>query len=211
MKKALVIGSGDFKCPEDVNERIIIACDGGLEYCREFNLSPDYILGDFDSVTPQTLEFYSDRDKTTYPTKKDMTDIELGLRLAIDIGAEDITITGAVSGSRFDHSICNIQLLCICIEKGITARIINKTNTIILLGGGSGKKLTLKNENTYISLLPLTKTVKGITVTGFEYPLDNYDLFMGSSLCVSNRIIDDYGCISVDEGILIVISALDEV
>ncbi|MBQ6555211.1 MAG: thiamine diphosphokinase, partial [Firmicutes bacterium] len=120
--KALVIGSGEFYFPYEIKEWFVIACDGGLDHCRAHNISPDRILGDFDSVSADTFEFYKNSEKTVYPAKKDMTDLELGIRLAIELGAEEIIVTGALSSTRFDHSLCNISLLLICLEKGIKAK-----------------------------------------------------------------------------------------
>ncbi len=206
--KALVIGSGDFYCPSDISEHKVIACDGGLDHCRRYGITPDHILGDFDSVSPETYEYFSKFEKTRYPVKKDMTDLELGIELAISLGAEEILITGALSSSRFDHSLCNIGLLKRCLEKNIPSKIINKTNTIMLTD--AQRKLVLENDGRYVSLIPLSERVGGITLDGFEYPLENYTLCQGSSLCVSNRIIREKGTIKVKSGILIVIAAKDE-
>lgn len=205
--KALVIGSGEFRCPPDVSKRVVIACDGGLDHCRRAGIEPDHILGDFDSVSPETLAFFGDREKKQYPARKDMTDLELGIRLAAELGAGDITITGALSSSRFDHSLCNIQMLLICMEKGISARIINPKNTVML--AEAGKKHIVKNERRYLSLLPFTDSVEGIVLEGFEYPLNGYTLKKGSSFCVSNEIKEGNGIISFDSGVLIIIASDD--
>lgn len=205
--KTLIIGSGDFAAPSDINDRFIIACDGGLEHCAKNGIRPDKILGDFDSVTQTSLDLYNDIPKTKFPVKKDMTDIELGLELAFELGTDDLVITGALSGTRLDHTLCNIQLLLKCLKRGINAVLINKTNEIRLLGGDN--KLHIKNEGKYVSLLPVTMEVVGITLKGFEYPLENYTLEKGSSLCVSNIIIGDSGEIVLKNGICAVICAKD--
>ena len=203
--KALIIGSGEFYFPYDTSDRFVIACDGGLDHCRAHNIKPDRILGDFDSVSPDTLEFYKNNEKTVYPKKKDMTDLELGIRLAIELGADEMMITGALSSSRFDHSLCNISLLLICLEKGIKAEIINEKNRIFLLKD----KCTLKKSDSYVSFLSVTPVTRGLTLKGFEYPLENYELAQGTSFCVSNSIIDEFAEVFVDSGILAVIMSND--
>ena len=39
---------------------IIIAADGGANLCREQQITPDYIIGDLDSITYENMEFFSD-------------------------------------------------------------------------------------------------------------------------------------------------------
>ena len=203
--KALVIGSGEFYFPYDTKGWYVIACDGGLDHCRTNNITPDRILGDFDSVTDETLEFYKDYEKKVYPVKKDMTDLELGIRLAIELGAEEIVITGALSSTRFDHSLCNISLLLICLKNGIKASVINKNNKIFLLKDSC----IMKNEDRYVSFLSVTPKTEGLTLEGFEYPLENFTLTQGTSLCISNRITEETAVVSVKSGILAVISSID--
>ena len=205
--KVLIIGSGDFKAPDDLSQRLVIACDGGLDHCAANGIRPDKILGDFDSVSEKSLEYFKDIPKTVYPAKKDMTDIELGMELAFELGAEDITTTGALSGTRLDHTLCNIQLLLKCLERGINARLINRTNRIELID--KNRSLCLENEGKYVSLLPITQSVEGITLTGFEYPLENFTLNKGTSLCVSNKIDKKIAKITIKKGILSVIVSED--
>lgn len=61
----------------------------------------------------------------------------------------------------------------------------------------------------YISLIPLTSTVEGLTLTGFKYPLNDYTLPIGTSLGISNEIIGDIAHIEMKNGILILIESKD--
>lgn len=45
----------------------------------------------------------------------------------------------------------------------------------------------------YVSLIPATPALKGITLEGFKYPLDRADTAFGESLCVSNELAADEG------------------
>ena len=60
-----------------------------------------------------------------------------------------------------------------------------------------------------MSLIPLTSTVEGLTLTGFKYPLNDYTLPIGTSLGISNEIIEDIAHIEMEKGILIVIESKD--
>ena len=61
----------------------------------------------------------------------------------------------------------------------------------------------------FVSLIPYTNVVKGLTLTGFKYPLDRYDLKGFCSLGVSNEIIEDTAEIRVKSGIFVLIESRD--
>lgn len=106
----LIISGGkiDIKFLEKIlesNYNSIIAVDKGLEALYKLNKIPDYIVGDFDSVSKEALEFYKNKNIpiNEYNSEKDFTDTELGLELAINLNPNKITIVGAI-GTRFDHT-----------------------------------------------------------------------------------------------------------
>lgn len=171
-------------------------------------IQPTYIVGDFDSVNTDVLKQYESSNvkiKKLIP-EKDFTDTEAALDLAIKINSNMITIIGAI-GTRLDHTIANIHILKCALEKNIEAKIINENNEIRLVR----KNITLANDNRYkyISLIPLTTEVTGITLKGFKYPLENYTLKIGTSLGVSNEQTENIATINLKSGILIVIKSKD--
>jgi thiamine pyrophosphokinase len=186
---------------------VLIACDSGLNYVFAEGLIPDIILGDFDSVNKEILNFYKNKgcEIVTYPVKKDNTDTELGIFEAEKRGADDIVLLAA-SGSRLDHTIANIHILVPLVKKGLRARLIDEHNILEPIAD----RLTFENLNgSYVSLLPLTESAYGVTTHGFEYPLDNAEVTMGTSLTVSNVIVRDDARVSVNGGVLISIVARD--
>jgi thiamine pyrophosphokinase len=56
-----------------------------------------------------------------------------------------------------------------------------------------------------VSVLPVSDVVEGITLNGFEFPLENGVMEMGVPYGISNRLIADRGTISVGTGYLLVI------
>ena len=135
----------------------IIAADKGLETLNKINVKPDYIIGDFDSVNKEILEQYKNIPITYLKPEKDFTDTHMALKLAIEQGAKKITIVGAI-GTRVDHSIANIHILKEALEKGVEAEIINENNKIKLIN--KNIKIKKEDEYKYISLIPLTTSVK---------------------------------------------------
>lgn len=169
---------------------------------------PDYILGDFDSIDKKVLEKYKTQKIKINELKpeKDFTDTEEAINLAIKLKSSEFVIIGAI-GTRIDHLLANINVLKIALDNNIKAKIINEHNEIELINN----ELIIEKNNLYkyISIMPLTTQVEGITITGMKYPLENYTLTIGNSLGVSNEQIEKTAKIKVKDGILIVIKSRD--
>ena len=188
----------------------IIAGDRGLEALYQLKIIPNHVVGDFDSVSPKILEFYKKQPKIifhTYNAEKDNTDTDIALKLAIQMKSSEITILGAL-GKRMDHAIANIHILKDALGANIPCQILDEHNRIYLVN----TEKTLEKDKVYgkyISLIPLTSTVEGLTLKGFKYPLNRYNLPIGTSLGISNEIIEDIAHIEMEKGILIVIESKD--
>lgn len=187
---------------------IIIAVDKGLEVLATLKIEPNYIVGDFDSINQAILNQYENmKDKIIkLNPEKDLTDTHSSINLAIELKSTNILILGAI-GTRIDHTIANIHILKIAMEKNINIKIIDERNEITLINKNTVLK---KDENyKYISLIPLTTKVKKVTLKGLKYPLDEQTLYIGDSLGISNEQIEQKAEISLQEGILILIKSRD--
>lgn len=188
----------------------IIAVDGGLEAVRELGLIPDLIVGDFDTVKESVLEEFRKLPFIVWDVhqpEKNETDTELALRKAIACGCGRITILGA-TGGRFDHMLANVFLLYGCLQQGVEACIVDRQNKIYLIED----RHTFRKADqwgSYISFLPLLGQIKGITLTGFKYPLKDFDLDAASSRCISNELEEDTGTIVFQDGIAICVESRD--
>ena len=188
----------------------IIAGDRGLEALYQLKIIPNHVVGDFDSVSPEILKFYKKQSQIifhTYHAEKDNTDTDIALQLAIKLKSSRITIMGAL-GRRMDHALANIHILKDALEANIPCQMIDEHNRIYLIN----KEMTLEKDKVYgkyVSLIPLTSTVEGLTLAGFKYPLHDYTLPIGTSLGVSTEIIENIAHIKMDKGILIVIESRD--
>ena len=170
----------------------IIAVDAGLEAVKALGLEPDMIVGDFDTVKPEVLAYYRRMEHIVWDThqpEKDETDTELALLKAQATGCTEVVVLGA-TGGRMDHMLGNIHLLFPCLQKGMEAYILDSQNRIYLID----KERTFNRREIwgkYISFLPLTEEVRGITLTGFKYPLHEKDIEIGTSLCISNELVGE--------------------
>lgn len=206
--KALVVGSGRLDDLALLKRRyqeadLVIAADGGAQYLHTAGLSPDVLVGDFDSISEATLEEFrlnKNVDVTAWPREKDYTDLELALTVAVQKGATEVNILGGV-GSRLDHTLANVFLLNMLLQKGIPASVEDSCNRISL----TDKSITIKKqENWKVSLLSVSAEVTHVTTSGLQYPLKDQTLLFGSSFGVSNEFIEDQAIISFEKGLLLV-------
>ncbi len=186
----------------------LIAIDRGLEFLHGKSMKPDLIVGDFDSLPEGILDCYKDNTPIRqFVPEKDATDMEIGIRSAMEMGAGEIVILGG-TGTRIDHVLGNVQTLMIPLQEGIEAYMADANNRIRLLS----KDTKFKREEifgSYVSLLPLTTTVEGVTLKGFKYPLYNHTFTSDNSLGVSNEIIEAEAVVQLTKGVLIMIESKD--
>lgn len=201
---ALIIANGDEVDKislKNMNIDYVICADGGLEKAEKLQVVPDLILGDFDSVNGDVLEKYkkSNSEIMKFPAEKDFTDMELSIETAVKKGFKDIVLVGATGGPRLDHSLANMMLLEKYYQLGINIIIIDNNNKIQIVADNCNMLLN-KKEGSFVSLIPLTENISGLTLEGFKYPLDRVVVKRGSTLCVSNEIILDKGRIILESG-----------
>jgi thiamine pyrophosphokinase len=182
---------------------LIICCDGGVRHLQQTGIKPDVIIGDMDSIDPAQLESYSRQGIKIikYPGSKDFTDTELALDYAINLKPEEIYIWAALGG-RLDHTLANLFLLVKGKAVSIKTYLIDEYCEAFLLNGN----ITFnKSVGQNVSLIALSPQVEGITLRGFLYPLDDATLRMGESRAVSNIIKEENATLSVRSGNLLVI------
>lgn len=191
----------DFINPEQLVQEcdLIICADSGYNYAKKLGITPDIIMGDFDSYTnklPDNIEIYR-----SVPEKDD-TDTMLAVKNAISRGCDEILLYGAL-GKRFDHAFANIQTLVYAYENGCNMIIADSDNEITVQG--MGEKYYKKRDNWYFSVFALTETALIGKYSGVKYPLENYLLKSGFPIGVSNEITDNTAFLKVDSGLLLIV------
>jgi thiamine pyrophosphokinase len=211
-----IVGGG----PEDLlpnlnkfNEENVlwVGVDRGVFNLLKREMKPTIAFGDFDSVSPEELKYIKSQveELKRYQPEKNETDMELALNWAMKQNPEAIRMFGA-TGGRLDHLLANVQLLIEPLLKGnqIKIYLIDRYNVMDVKGPGS-YTISKKEVEKYISFVPVTLNVRDLTLEGFKYPLKNRHISIGSTLCISNELISDYGTFSFSEGILIVVRSED--
>lgn len=212
-----LIVSGGYASDEFVSEiirrggfEVVMAADSGLDFLYRTGIMPDVIVGDFDSVKWDALDYFREFEHIEMcmlNPEKDDTDTEFAIREAIRRGASKITIVGG-TGTRIDHVLGNICLLGIGLEENVKIVLLDEHNRIRMID----KPLVLKKEEQYgqyISLVPYSDRVTGVTLTGLKYPLTDYTMGGFNSLGISNEIVDEEATISLTSGQLLVIESRD--
>ena len=160
----------------------VIAADKGYKYAFQLRISPDLIIGDFDTATsPAVTE--KKIELIILPPEKDMTDTEAALDIAAAKHPSSITILGGLGG-RFDHTMGNIALLS---KYDLPIKIKDEKNSVILLR--PGEYFVAKDDYKYISLDPFTPSVSGLSISGVKYTLKDAELTHDNTLGISNEII----------------------
>ena len=216
MKRCLIVTGGtiDIAFAKDfLSQRsydYVIAADAGLEVLRPLHISPNAVVGDLDTVDKKVLEEYQNQPDIKFEIhkpEKDETDTEQALLTAARQGCEAVDILGALGG-RMDHAIGNIQLMYQFFCQGMEVNIYDARNRLYLLGG---HKVFHREEvyGKYISFLPMTETVEGLTLRGFKYPLQRRTIGLGTSLCISNELKREEGILELERGVLLCVEAHD--
>ncbi len=185
----------------------IISVDGGARHLRTMGVIPNILIGDFDSASSYDLQYFVELGINNYkfPAEKDMTDTELAIEKAVDMGADELLFIGAM-GSRMDHSLANVLLLKKCMDIGLKACIVDENNRIYI----TNSTITIKNQEGYkLSLIPVSERVTGVTTYGLRYRLDNATMHLATSWGVSNEFLEDEVTVTIDEGILLVCVSRD--
>lgn len=199
MPKCIIFCAGGFTSLAAPIEKqdYLIAADGGLRHLQALGLTPNAILGDFDSLgfTPQ--------DATVFPVEKDDTDAMLAVRKALALGYREILLYGALDGPRLDHTIANLQTLQFLADRGAVGYLVGNDYIATVLQNSA---LSFpETAEGILSVFCMGQDAKGVTLTGLKYPLQNGSLSAGFPLGVSNHFIGMPATVQVNTGSLLLL------
>ena len=178
---------------------ITVAADSGVNLAEKFNIKPDFIVGDMDSIknADNILKKYPKESIFRYKKDKDFTDTELALSFLAEKGCTKTIILGG-SGGRTDHFL------------GIFYLFFRKMRPDIwvlkeeIAWNVEGKFLldTVKGET--ISLFPLSIEGCRMKSRGLKWALDSLDWKPGD-MGISNIALEDSIEIEMINGRLLLI------
>ena len=201
MKILVFIGNEVDVTKYSFNDYYIVEVDKGAKILLDNNISFNYAIGDFDSISNEDLNKIKSVSKTRILNPiKDETDTLEALEYAFSL-SDDVTLLGGIQGKRIEHFLANICLF----KKYPNLKIIDDNSYIELV---KTNKDYYKDEYKFISFFPLENSI--ISLKGFKYNLDNYSLDMFDPLCISNEIVDK-ACLILEKGMILAIKSKNDI
>lgn len=148
---------------------LILCADGGANRAREHGIVPDFIIGDLDSILPETRAAFPQTQYIHRPSQY-ATDLEKTLQFALEQGVQKVSLVG-ITGLRFDHQICNLNIAEKFSEQ-LEIEIHDDFGVGTFLNAAQ-REASLHFETVVgqqISLLAFRRA-EGIVTTGLKYPL----------------------------------------
>ena len=174
---------------------IKVAVDGGLKLCERLGITPDCIIGDFDSLgsAPQNA--------IVLPREKDDTDTMAACKRYLSAGVKRFYLLGAVGG-RDEHTFANIQLLKFLSNRGAQGFMFADGRTFTAI---KDCEVTFSKEyEGYISVFSLSDE-SCVTIKNLKYELELEQLLSSYPLGVSNEFTGNSAKIRVMGGTLLLI------
>jgi len=205
--KCLVLSAGaqpgqDLLLKHVSDADMIIGVDGAADTLVKYTICPDVLIGDFDSASQESISKIESMGARLVhlPTHKNETDTEAALMLALEAGAEDIVMLGAL-GLRLDHALGNILMLIKAERAGVRCRIIDEMHEIT---AARGEYELCGRPGQTVSILPMTGDIT-VTATNLVYPLDSLLLRSDAARGISNLFADSPARLSISGGYALII------
>ncbi|MFM8870333.1 MAG: thiamine diphosphokinase [Actinomycetota bacterium] len=205
---AIVILGGDLPSLNhqyDTTDALVIAADSGWEHAVALGLTPHFLVGDLDSISPASLAMARESSATIveHPRDKDATDAELALSIAMEHTVDSIHVMSG-GGDRLDHVLGALHILGTPAQNGV--------RTTCTAGSALIHVATTHHIATFnalvgetISLLPVGGRVHVSSTSGLRWSLSEEVLDPFSSRGISNIATETTVTVRVAEGVLFVI------
>lgn len=186
----------------------IIYCDSGLRHMEGLGRAPSLIVADFDSYDDPRLDI----ETIVLPVAKDDTDTVHAVREAVSRGYTDFLLIG-VFGARLDHTLVNAYILFDLDTRGLSAMAVDDYSEFEVISAGADADgrcvpgvVHIEDSYPFFSLVNMTGTAKGITITGAKFPLEDGEITSDYQYATSNEVLPGQTAeITIREGRLLVI------
>ncbi|MCQ2448069.1 MAG: thiamine diphosphokinase [Oscillibacter sp.] len=207
MRRCVIIGGADIMdydriCGYLRPDDFYICCDSGLKHRDGLGITPDLIIGDFDSHENPCLDI----ETIVLPVIKDDTDSTYAVKAALSRGFTDFLLIGAIGG-RLDHTLGNVSLLLYLEAQGATAMALDDYSELLILSPSHPAQVECRYP--FFSLLNISGTAKGVTIQNAKYPLENAEITCEYAYGVSNEVLPGKTAeLTMKEGYLLLIKVL---
>lgn len=208
MTKFIIFANGEMTPPTEYSlprDSIIVCADGGTRHALAQGITPHTIIGDLDSLSAETVAQMraAGVEIIEHPVKKDETDLELALSLAITRGATEITLLGMLGG-RLDQHLANLMLLTRPEWAQARLRLADGNQRAWLLRGSDRVTLHGSPGDT-LSVVVMSERITGLTITGAEWTLTGAKIPRGSTRTISNTFVEDTITVQLETGVALVV------
>ena len=195
MKTCFIVGAGSLREGD-----LLIASDSGYIPLLAAGITPDLIIGDFDSAAKPDFS----GEVITLPVVKDDTDVGFAVKEGFRRGYCNFVIIGGLGGSRLSHTLANIQLLSYVRSRGGKAELVRGGTRAFIIDGGYAFGA---EERGSLSLFALSESAE-VRIAGTLYDGENITLTRSFPLGVSNAFGGAAGRVEVRSGeVLAVVEA----
>ena len=186
--RALILGNGSppplsLFTALHAKSSLLIAADGGGNWCMEQGVEPDVVVGDIDSFDVDlypSMNVIKDADQET-------NDLEKAMNLALERGVTDVLLAGT-TGLRLDQTLKNISVLVQFRTAFNSIKMFDALGWMVILPEEYAFSVS---PGTTVSLFPVSGRVDGISTEGLEFALHNEFLQNGIRDGSSNKSISD--------------------
>jgi len=207
--RAVVFLSGDPDPPGLLRKvakgaELVVAADGGARHALDAGVVPDLVVGDMDSLgeaQAREAEALGARLER-HPARKDKMDGHLAVLAARDLGAKELDLLCAFGGGL--GALFAVPHLLLAAERvGMRAATVAGWGGAFVLEACS--RVVVGEPRDGVSVFPFAGPAAGVTLEGFEYPLEGARLEYGDTLGFHNELVGREGRVSVGEGAVLVI------
>ncbi len=206
MSKCVIVGGVKINNTDQIKKYIdetdfVIACDSGIESCKDIGVTPNLIVGDFDShKKPNT-----DIEIITLPTAKDDTDTMFAAKEAVKRGFSEVVLLGAV-GDRIDHTLANVYILSYLQDEGVKGMIVDDFSEMLIISENGQNISRISDNYKFFSLLCLEGKVEGVTIKNAKFPLENGIITPNHQYATSNEVLPgEVAEVSIEKGSVLLV------
>ena len=199
-KTCWILGGGEFDpaCPHIPEPGdLVIAADSGLDLVSRLGLTPDLIVGDFDSLG----RVPTGDNVVILPVEKDVTDASAAVGLGRERGYSRFCFVGC-TGGRPDHTFAAYQLLAELAGRGDVGLLFGDGFTVTAIENRSLSFPALSAGT--LSVFAVGGNAAGVDIDGAFYPLSDATLSPTFPLGVSNSFTGKPVKIGAKDGTLLV-------
>ena len=187
---------------------LTVAADGGALHALAAGIVPDLVVGDLDSLGDEGTRQVEERGASLerHPARKDKMDGHLAVLAARERGATNLDLLCA-TGGRLDAVFALPHLLLAAERMGARATVVAAWGEMFVVE--DGRRTVAGGPGESVSVFPISGMAEGVTLEGFEYPLQGAGIEAGDTLGFHNELLGVRGGVNVEKGALLVIHELE--